>query len=161
MKLANMPEAKTELSRLVRILETQQEDVIYLARNGMPVAQMTLLPKKPERKRIGVAEGKFKVPEEFDAWECEVEIKRLAHPDAMPVSAEELFKYCGQSGYRKLLIKEDHVFAMKRLERKRDVQPHKNPFDRMLICQAAMENMVFVTHDALIPDYNQPCILAV
>ncbi len=54
-KLANMPEAKTELSRLVRILEIQQEDVIYLARNGMPVAQMTLLPKKPERKRIGVA----------------------------------------------------------------------------------------------------------
>ncbi len=28
----------------------------------------------------------------------EVELKRLAHPDAMPVSAEELAEYCDQSG---------------------------------------------------------------
>ena len=52
----------------------------------------------------------------------EVELKRLAHPEAMP---------------------------------------HKDPFDRMLICQATTENMLFVTHDSLIPGYCEPCILAV
>lgn len=73
MTQVNMLEAKTELSRLVKMLETNQEEVIYLARNGTAVVQMTLIPKKPVSKRIGVAEGKFKVPDEFDAWDKEVE----------------------------------------------------------------------------------------
>ena len=73
MTQVNMLEAKTELSRLVKMLETNEEEVIYLARNGTAVVQMTLIPKKPVSKRIGVAEGKFKVPDEFDAWDKEVE----------------------------------------------------------------------------------------
>ena len=43
----NMLEAKTDLSKLVRMLETKEEDVIYLARNGTAVAQMTLILKIP------------------------------------------------------------------------------------------------------------------
>jgi len=73
MTQVNMLEAKTELSRLVRMLETKQEDVIYLAKNGRAVAQMTLIPNKPVNKRVGVAEGKFNVPDEFDSWDKEVE----------------------------------------------------------------------------------------
>ena len=46
-------------------------------------------------------------------------------------------------------------------KREESAPPHKDSFDRMLICQAAMENMMFVTHDSLIPGYNEPCILAV
>ena len=73
MTQVNMLEAKTDLSKLVRMLETEQDDVIYLARNGTAVAQMTLIPKNTGKKRIGVAEGKFKVPEAFDEWDKEVE----------------------------------------------------------------------------------------
>lgn len=73
MTQVNMLEAKTELSRLVNMLETKQEEVIYLARNGKAIVQMTLIPKKPACKRIGVAEGKFKVPDAFDTWDREVE----------------------------------------------------------------------------------------
>lgn len=69
----NMLEAKSDLSRLVRLLESKQEEVIYLARNGTAVVQMTLIPRKPAGRRIGVAEGKFKVPDEFDQWDKEVE----------------------------------------------------------------------------------------
>lgn len=72
MTQVNMLEAKTDLSKLVRMLETRQEEVIYLARNGKAVAQMTLIPKQPTQKRIGVAEGKFKVPDQFDEWDQEV-----------------------------------------------------------------------------------------
>lgn len=72
MTQVNMLEAKTDLSKLVKMLETKQEDVIYLARNGTAVAQMTLIPKKSADKRIGVAEGKFKVPDEFDTWDHEI-----------------------------------------------------------------------------------------
>jgi len=91
----------------------------------------------------------------------EVEIKHLAHPDIMPVSAEEIADYCEQSGYKRVIIKEIHVFAMKELKREKNAQPHKDPFDRMLICQADVENMVFITHDSLISCYNKPCILFV
>lgn len=73
MTKVNMFEAKTELSKLVKLLESKQEDVIYLARNGMPVVQMTLIPQLLVSKRIGVAEGKFKVPEEFSDWDKEIE----------------------------------------------------------------------------------------
>lgn len=139
----DMLEAKTDLSKLIRMLETKQEDVIYLARNGKAVVQMTLIPKKLTQKRIGVAEGKFKVPDAFDAWD------------------KEISGYCLQAGYEKLTINEKHIFAMSDLKRKEGVPPHKAPFDRMLICQALVENMMFVAHDTLIPGYNVPFILAV
>lgn len=73
MTQVNMFEAKTDLSKLIKMLETKQEDVIYLARNGTAVAQITLIPKKEGIKRIGAAEGKFKVPEMFDEWDKDVE----------------------------------------------------------------------------------------
>jgi antitoxin (DNA-binding transcriptional repressor) of toxin-antitoxin stability system len=69
----NMMEAKTELSKLVKMLETKEEEVIYLARNGTAIAQMTLIPEPLKKKRIGVAEGKFKVPDAFEAWDKEIE----------------------------------------------------------------------------------------
>lgn len=73
MTKVNMLEAKTELSKLVKLLESKQEDIIYLARNGKPVVQMVLIPQKPATKRIGVAEGKFKIPDDFDKWDDEIE----------------------------------------------------------------------------------------
>lgn len=69
----NMHEAKTDLSKLIRLLETGQEDVVYIARSGKPVVQMTLIPPKDSHKRIGVAEGKFQIPEQFDTWDEELE----------------------------------------------------------------------------------------
>lgn len=91
----------------------------------------------------------------------EIEIKHLAHPDVMPVSSKEISEYCEQSGYEKLNIKEKHIFAMADLKRDEQAPPHKDPFDRMLIAQALSENMLFATHDKLIPGYNVPCILSV
>lgn len=73
MTQVNMLEAKSDLSKLVKLLESKQEEVIYLARNGTAIVQMTLIPKKSANRRIGVAEGKFKVPDEFDKWDKEVE----------------------------------------------------------------------------------------
>lgn len=73
MTQVNMLEAKTNLSKLIKMLETKQEDVIYLARNGTTVAQITLIPRNQGIKRIGAAEGKFKVPDEFDKWDKEIE----------------------------------------------------------------------------------------
>lgn len=73
MVQANMLEAKTELSKLVRLLESGQEDVVYIARNNVPIVQMTLVDLPAESKRIGAAKGRFVIPDEFDEWDGEVE----------------------------------------------------------------------------------------
>ncbi|WP_303166927.1 type II toxin-antitoxin system Phd/YefM family antitoxin [Phascolarctobacterium sp.] len=68
-----MMEAKNDLSKLIRMLETNQEDVIIIARNGTAVAQITLIPPQPVKQRLGIAAGKFKVPKDFMKWDEEVE----------------------------------------------------------------------------------------
>ena len=72
MAQVNIVEEKIDFLKLVNLLETRQEEVIYLEKNGVAVAQLTLIPKKVAGKRIGAAEGKFKVPDEFDSWDKEV-----------------------------------------------------------------------------------------
>lgn len=67
MATVNMLEAKTNLSRLVEAVESGRETEIVIARNGKPAAR--LMPIAPARKRvrIGVAEGRYKAPDDFDA----------------------------------------------------------------------------------------------
>ena len=62
----NILEAKTDFSKLVRLLESKREDTIVVARAGKPVVQITLYQEKPVSKRIGIAKGKFKAPKDFD-----------------------------------------------------------------------------------------------
>ena len=62
----NILEAKTNLSNLVKLIETGQEDTIIIARYGKPVAKMTTYSDIPVSKRIGVAKGKLKSPADLD-----------------------------------------------------------------------------------------------
>lgn len=68
----NILEAKTNLSNLVRILETGKEDRIIIARYGKPVVKMVLYNDVPVSKRIGVAKGKLKSPEDLDKYNDEI-----------------------------------------------------------------------------------------
>ena len=63
----NVMEAKTDFSKLIRLLESKREDSIIVARNGRPVVKMTLVDDSPVSRRIGIAKGKFRAPEDFDA----------------------------------------------------------------------------------------------
>ncbi len=38
---------------------------------------------------------------------------------------------------------------------RKDAPPHKDPFGRILLAQAKSERMKFMTHDTLIPYYNE------
>ena len=67
MMQVNILEAKTDFSKLIRLLETRKEDFITVARNGKPVAKITLINETPVSKRIGIAKGKFEVKGDFDA----------------------------------------------------------------------------------------------
>jgi antitoxin (DNA-binding transcriptional repressor) of toxin-antitoxin stability system len=67
MQNVNMFEAKTNLSKLVEAIESGREDEIVIARNGRPVARLARLKEKPVGQRLGVARGKFVLPDSFDA----------------------------------------------------------------------------------------------
>ena len=68
----NILEAKTDFSKLIRLLETGREEAITVAKNGKPVVIMTLYPENPVKNRIGIAEGKFNDPEDFDKYDDEI-----------------------------------------------------------------------------------------
>lgn len=91
----------------------------------------------------------------------EVEIKRLLHPDQMTVTAEQLVEYCKKSGFYRLLVRESHVLNLGKLHRSKDEPSHKDPFDRMMICQALGEGMLLITHDRLLAGYNESCVMCV
>ena len=91
------------------------------------------------------------------AWE--VAIKRAKRPEDMPVTADRFLELCADAGYRELPIASKHVRELERI----DVNPgnpvHSDPFDRILLCQARAENMLFITRDAKLLAYGDSCIV--
>ena len=72
MRVVNMLEAKSSLSRLVEAVETGAETEIIIARNGRPAARLVALKPAQAGKRLGVAKGRFTVPDTIDADEAAV-----------------------------------------------------------------------------------------
>lgn len=59
-----MHEAKTNLSKIIKILEDKKEYVI-ISRNGKPVLKMTSY-EENSKNLFECAKGMFKIPEDFD-----------------------------------------------------------------------------------------------
>lgn len=72
MPSVNMLQAKSSLSRLVESIEQGREREIVIARNGRPAAKLVPVDAVPSGKRIGIAKGKFKVPDDIDAHNDDV-----------------------------------------------------------------------------------------
>ncbi len=68
----NTLEAKTNLSNLLKLIETGKENMIVIARYGKPVVKMTAYQEKPVSRRIGIAKGKLKTPENLDKHNDEI-----------------------------------------------------------------------------------------
>ena len=93
-------------------------------------------------------------------WEAQ--IKHIKHPLEFSLTGEMLNDLSLKSNLRCLNLLPEHTFLLDTLYYSdKAPQPHKDPFDRILICQAKAENMLFMTHDSLIPYYNEPCVLSV
>ncbi len=67
-QIVNMLDAKTSLSKLVHKIETGGAQEFIIARNGRPAARLVALasPSADRGRRIGVAKGRFKVPDDID-----------------------------------------------------------------------------------------------
>ena len=64
MKIMDVCEAEEHFSALVNAVVHGSE--IYIAQAGKPVAKLSPITKKPQRK-FGVLKGKIKISKDFDA----------------------------------------------------------------------------------------------
>jgi prevent-host-death family protein len=64
MKKVNIYEAKTRLSQLVS--EAAAGNDIIIARAGRPVARLTKLSGAGRKRRLGVLDGRFRIPDDFN-----------------------------------------------------------------------------------------------
>ena len=94
MKIVNIYEAKTRLSQLVEVAASGED--IVIARAGRPVARLTRLQKTSRRRRLGLLDGKFRIPDEAEKLES-LRRQRLG---------EQVTRYCaaGHTGEDEDLI---------------------------------------------------------
>ena len=71
----------------------------------------------------------------------------------LPASIPDLISGCERSGFAVLPIKAEHLALLKELPKL-----HGDPFDRLLICQAAAENMTLISADENIAKYAVPVL---
>ncbi len=81
MPTVNMLEAKTTLSRLVEAVESGAETEIIIARNGRPAARLVAIKPPQTGPRIGVAAGKFVVPNTIDTDEAAITALFTGHAE--------------------------------------------------------------------------------
>ena len=87
----------------------------------------------------------------LSVWE--VEIKHKAHPDRLSMSGERFLEHCDKLGFIQVPVEVEHILEVKNLVRKDNTPQHRDPFDRLMICQAIVEDMIFITHDTRIAEY--------
>lgn len=88
----------------------------------------------------------------------EVALKHAKRPDRLPMGAEEFHDTCIRSGFLDLPLKLAHVYRAGALP---VVGVHGDPFDRMLLAQAAHEGLLLVTHDTAFERYDDEHVVLV
>lgn len=71
MQTVSLFDAKTHLSRLIDQIVSGAENEIVISRNGKPVARVVPIQTDASR-RVGLARGEFKVPDDLDRHNAEV-----------------------------------------------------------------------------------------
>lgn len=89
----------------------------------------------------------------------EITIKHMAHPETFLYSGYQLAKGCDENGFIALPVLNQHSFVLETLKRPENAPRHNDPFDRIMLAQAKAEGMYFLTHDSLIPYYQEPFVI--
>jgi len=71
MKVVNVQEAKTHLSRLIE--EAVGGESILLAKHGKPLVKLTAYTPRQESRPLGGFEDRIRISENFDAEDARVE----------------------------------------------------------------------------------------
>lgn len=84
---------------------------------------------------------------------AEISIKHRKHPDDMVLSGSTARAAFLAAGFRELPFSARHAAEMDALPPR-----HADPFDRMLLAQAASEGMKLVSHDDRVAEYGDTAI---
>lgn len=106
-------------------------------------------------RRLSAAARELLLDEGSEIWVSaatvwEIAVKHGLRRGAMPFSGKDATRYFRDAGYRLLDIRAEHAAAVEQLP-----PIHADPFDRLLIAQAVVEPLHFVTHDALLARYGE------
>ena len=91
----------------------------------------------------------------------EVMLKHAKRPDDIPFDERDFSEGCREAGFFPLGLVDKHVLAVHTLSRPDTIKPHNDPIDRLLLAQAKVENLSFLTHDVLITGYGEKCVIPV
>ena len=91
----------------------------------------------------------------------EVLLKHSRRPDSIPFDEKDFSEGCREAGFVPLSLADKHILAVHTLSRPDGTKEHNDPFDRLLLAQAKVENLSFLTHDELISGYMEKCIIPV
>ena len=80
-------------------------------------------------------------------WELSIKVAR--HPSKKLITGQQLWTGMEQMGARILPMKREHVELVASLP-----EHHHDPFDRMIIAQAIVENLTVISSDERFPDYK-------
>lgn len=117
-------------------------------------------PKLPERAKDIILDEENEIfYSTASVWE--ITIKHMLHPDKLRLNGDLLAKGCEDNGYMVLPVFNKHVSALETLKRLENAPQHNDPFDRIMLAQAKAENLMFLTHDSLIPYYGESFIISV
>ncbi|MDQ2705172.1 MAG: type II toxin-antitoxin system VapC family toxin [Pseudomonadota bacterium] len=81
-------------------------------------------------------------------WETAIK-HQLRRPDSPPFSGHEAVGHFQNAGFILLDVKSSHAAFVERLP-----LLHADPFDRLMVAQAVIENMQFVTYDRFLSRYD-------
>ncbi|MBQ9061260.1 MAG: type II toxin-antitoxin system VapC family toxin [Eubacterium sp.] len=79
----------------------------------------------------------------------EMSIKSSLNKLKLPASIDTLMQDCSDYGISILQIKASHLARLEELP-----WIHRDPFDRLMICQAQEEDLIFITADGNITKYD-------
>ncbi len=91
------------------------------------------------------------------AWE--VELKHEKHPQQLKIGGKALADYAIETGFYHIGVGLNEIGLLHTLQRKENTPEHHDPFDRIMICQAAANGMFLLTKDVRISEYTDPCII--
>lgn len=94
------------------------------------------------------------------SWE--VLIKHSAPNTNLDLTVSEFITYCEEAGYYPLTISNNHIVSASELDIiEAEKHNHRDPFDRLLLAQAKVENLSFLTHDSKFDYYHEKCVIKV
>lgn len=91
----------------------------------------------------------------------EVMLKHARRPENIPFDEKQFSEACKEAGFIPLGLADKHILAVHDLTRAEGTKAHNDPFDRLLVAQAKVENLSLLTHDELIPGYEESCVISV